>query len=224
MTARAAAAVLMTLAALAGCSDGADPAAAPSPSKAGAQAPAGGGAGVEVDTRELRAARRGAGIPPCSSRVGGSADARSTDAGSTDATPTAGGLPDLTLPCLGGGPEVDLGVLRGPLVVNLWASYCLPCRDELPYFAKLDDAGVDVLGVDFEEPQPDRALALAADTGVGYPSVADVDGALKAPLRVSALPTTLLVDEDGAVAARLVQTFDSYDELAAVEQHLGVRP
>lgn len=135
------------------------------------------------------------------------------------------GLPAVTLPCLGGGAFINLAGLRGPLVVNVWASWCGPCRTELPHFARLHARGVDVLGIDFQEPRPDRAIELAADSGVGYPSVADVDGRLRAPLRISALPTTLFVDGRGKVTATLAQQFDSYAELAAaVESHLGVQP
>jgi len=218
--------------ALAGCAD-ADPTAGPDtvsssePRPAGGQQAAPGAAGPQVDTLGLRAARREAGIPGCGSISGDSGGTGgTTDSGTDETTPTPApdGLPDVTLPCLGGGTDVALASLRGPLVVNFWASWCEPCRAELSYFAELDRAGVDVLGVNVQEPQPDRALVLAADSGVRYPSVADVDSLLRAPLRLSALPTTLLVDEDGAVVATLVQEFGSYEELVeAVEDNLGVR-
>ncbi len=195
--------LLAVVAVAAGCSGGAD--APPSPF--------GGGAGeVDVDSARLQQLRDDAGIPECPAglRIGSG--------------PVDGGLPATTLPCLGGGPALDLSTLRGPLVVNLWAQWCLPCRAELPYFARLHDAGVDVLGVDFQDTQPELALSLAAESGVSYPSVADVDGSLRAPLRVAGMPTTVFVDADGRVTARLAQEFTSYAELVgAVREHLGVR-
>jgi len=170
-------------------------------------------AGVDVGTAELRAQRAEGGIPACPDDV------------RTGSGPVDGGLPELTLPCLGGGQDVELSSLRGPLVVNLWASWCVPCRAELPYFDRLDAAGVPVLGVDFEDTQPDQALALAADAGVSYPSVADVEGTVRAPLRVVGMPTTLFVDPAGRVTATLALEFTSYEQLvAAVGEHLGVRP
>jgi len=174
---------------------------------------AGSVAGVDVGTAELQAQRAEAGIPACPDDV------------RTGSGPVDGGLPELTLPCLGGGQDVELSSLRGPLVVNLWASWCVPCRAELPYFDRLDAAGVPVLGVDFEDTQPDQALALAADAGVSYPSLADVEGTVRAPLRVVGMPTTLFVDRAGQVTATLAQEFTSYEQLvAAVGEHLGVRP
>ena len=170
-------------------------------------------AGVDVGTAELRAQRAEGGIPACPDDV------------RTGSGPVDGGLPELTLPCLGGGQDVELSSLRGPLVVNLWASWCVPCRAELPYFDRLDAAGVPVLGVDFEDTQPDQALALAADAGVSYPSVADVEGTVRAPLRVVGMPTTLFVDPAGRVTATLALEFTSYEQLvAAVGEHLGARP
>ena len=69
---------------------------------------------VDFDTPALREAKQAAGVADCAPG---------------DAKPVDGGLPAITLPCLGGGPDVDLSTLRGPLVVSLWAQSCGPCRD-----------------------------------------------------------------------------------------------
>lgn len=181
-------------------------------------APAGsvGAAQVEVDTPEQRAVREQAGIEPC---AGGSG------------SPVEGGLPPVTLPCLGGGQDVDLSTLRGPLVVNLWASWCTPCRTELPIlqeFAETYDGRVAVLGVDFQDVQPLAALELAADSGVTYPLLADPQGDLSAaepfpPLR--GLPFLALVDADGVVAHQEYVALASVEQLEhLVDEHLGVAP
>jgi thiol-disulfide isomerase/thioredoxin len=164
---------------------------------------------VDVATPELAALRAEAGMEPC---------------GAPERPPVEGGLPEVTLPCLGGGEDVTLSSLRGPLVVNLWASWCGPCREELPYYERLhEQGGVPVLGIDYQDVLPAEALQLAAETGVTYPSLADPGGALRGPLRVRGLPLLLLVAEDGTVAYRDFVAIESYEQLAGlVEEHLDV--
>lgn len=166
---------------------------------------------VDVATPELRRLRKSAGMAPCPTPT---------------APPAEGGLPDVTLPCLGGGEDVRLSSLRGPMVVNLWASWCGPCREELPYYQQLHERAGDrlsVLGIDYEDVMPGQALALAKETGVTYPSLADPGGELKAPLRVRGLPGVVLVDEQGRVVHREYVVIESYDQLAGlVEEHLDV--
>ena len=91
----------------------------------------------------------------------------------------------MTLPCLGGGRDVDLARLRGPMVVNLFAQWCGPCRSELPYYQELHRKAkgkVQVLGVDYLDTQPKAALELVEQTGVTYPLLADPAGNLRVAL------------------------------------------
>ncbi|HLN76122.1 MAG TPA: TlpA disulfide reductase family protein [Nocardioidaceae bacterium] len=168
-------------------------------------------ANVDVDTPALRRMHREAGIEPCLP---------------SKAPVVEDGMPEITLPCLGGGPDVNLSSLRGPMVVNLWASWCGPCREELPYYQQLHETAkgkVDVLGVDYEDTLPGKALALAKETGVTYPSLADPGGRLRVPFKVRGLPAVLFVDEDGKVVHQEFVAIKSYGQLAdLVEQHLGV--
>jgi thiol-disulfide isomerase/thioredoxin len=117
----------------------------------------------------------------------------------------AQGLPDLTLACLGadGTPGVPLRRLTGtPLVLNLWASWCAPCRQELPAFARLaDDAGprLRVVGVATSD-RPADSVTYAQDAKVPFPSLVDRSGDLGRALRRRGLPVTVLVAADGTVA------------------------
>ena len=141
---------------------------------------------------------------------------------------TDGGLPDLTLPCLGGGPDVDLTTLRGPMIVNLWASNCGPCVKEMPalqaFYEKYGDQ-VPLLGIDYQDYQPAAALDLAKKSGVTYPLLADPGGDLNArdPLPViRGLPYLLFLDENGDIDV-VPGGVDSVDDIVELTgEHLGI--
>ena len=140
-----------------------------------------------------------------------------------------GGMPDVTLPCLGGGQDVDVASLRGPMVVNLWASWCGPCRHEMPiiqsFHRKYGDR-VPVLGIDYQDVQPLAAMELAQKSGVTYPLLADPQAALSAanPLPViQGLPMLVLVDQDGRIAYQAFVEVKSLGQLEdLVRSKLGV--
>ena len=129
-------------------------------------------------------------------------------------------LPALTLACLGPGPDVSLDRLTGrPTLLNLWATWCLPCREEMPL---LQEAfvryGQDVrfLGVDTQD-SPEGAASLVSDLGIGYPQVLDPDGELLSALGVRGLPVTLAIDESGRIVARSVGELDAQELQQLVE-------
>jgi cytochrome c biogenesis protein CcmG/thiol:disulfide interchange protein DsbE len=112
---------------------------------------------------------------------------------------SAVGLPDVTLPCFTGGKPVRLADLRGPAVVNLWAVWCLPCRDELPAMQRLADrtAGrLHVVGVNTRDDRP-AAASFAVDKGITIPTLYDRDERLRLALGRTGLPITVFVDGSG---------------------------
>jgi cytochrome c biogenesis protein CcmG/thiol:disulfide interchange protein DsbE len=130
-------------------------------------------------------------------------------------------LPDISLAAFGSGRPLDLGSLEGPTVVSVWASWCGPCRKELPQFQAFSQkyAGkVAVVGVDFQDTRQDAARALIRQTGVRYPLYTDPGG----KIRASALPELILVDAKGKVAYRQYVQIQSVAQLEQlVRQHLG---
>ncbi|WP_051208838.1 TlpA family protein disulfide reductase [Propionicicella superfundia] len=165
-------------------------------------------------TTDLLALRTRLGIPACPSSDP-SVEAR------------ADGLPDVTLDCIGGDSQVRLAGLRGrPMLVNVWAQWCEPCRQEAPYlaeFAETAPADLLVLGVDYDDPQPAEALSFAADATWTWAHVVDADRELAGPLQIAGPPQTFFVTADGVVAHRHVGAFTSTAELAAlVNRYLGV--
>jgi len=108
-------------------------------------------------------------------------------------------LPDLRLPCFTGGQTVGLRDLRGPAVINIWASWCDPCRRELPVMQRLaDEAGdrLTVLGVDTGD-RRDAGASFAADKKVTMPTLFDSDRKLINALTRINLPITIFVDAAG---------------------------
>lgn len=119
--------------------------------------------------------------------------------------------PEFEGPTLDGG-RFDLAEQTGDVVVlNVWGSWCAPCRAEAPSFATVaeetaDDAVVFV-GVNTRDTET-AALAFEDEFGVPYPSVVDTDGrrllAFRDTLPPAAIPSTLVVDRNGDMAARVI--------------------
>ena len=142
----------------------------------------------------------------------------------------SGELPDVTLPCLGDGPAVNFRQLAGrPMVVNAWASWCAPCRKELPFLARAAqelDGRVDFLGVNVADPDTEAALAMVRQTGATFPHVVDVRSKTRVPLAYTGgLPSTVFIDAQGRIVGEERTWFRSYaDVAAAIRRHLGVAP
>lgn len=163
---------------------------------------------VDVDTGELRELKADAAIEDCPPG-GGDAD-----------------LPDVELACLGGGTAGSLSEIKGPAVVNFWASSCGPCVEEMPALAEFDRRHGDqvaVVGVDYLETYPEAALDLARRSGVTYPSFADACGELQqTDLVIPGLPVFVFVRADGSIEQK-AGGVDSVEEIVELaERNLGV--
>ena len=136
-------------------------------------------------------------------------------------------MPDLELPCLGGGPDVDLrsSAPGRPTLVNVWASWCAPCADEVPEliaFAERAGDRVGVVGV-LTTDEASRGLAFSADFGMRYPSLVDPDGEILRAFPPGP-PVTLFLDAQGDVVHTRSGAFRDLAELEGlVAEHLGVR-
>jgi cytochrome c biogenesis protein CcmG/thiol:disulfide interchange protein DsbE len=109
------------------------------------------------------------------------------------------------LPRLGGGGSASLADYRGKVVlVNVWASWCEPCRDELPLVQEahemLSKRGGTVLGIDVKE-NSGAALEAVEEFGLTFPNLRDRDGSFVREWGQTGYPESYVLDRDGKVAA-----------------------
>lgn len=127
--------------------------------------------------------------------------------------------------CAPAEPPLPPGVMDTPalgdrwLVVNYWAIWCAPCREEIPELNRLALGGlVDVYGVNFDDVQGNTLLQQAAELDIRFPLLATDPGARLGFARPTVLPTTLILTPAGDLATRLIgpQTLESLKrEIAA---------
>jgi cytochrome c biogenesis protein CcmG/thiol:disulfide interchange protein DsbE len=116
--------------------------------------------------------------------------------------------PAFTLPRLDRDGTLSLASLRGKaVVVNFWASWCVPCAEEAPVLEETWQRhrgdGLVVLGIDFNDLRPD-ALGFMRKHGVTYPIVYDRQGELVAKFGATGVPETFFVDRRGRLVGRRV--------------------
>ncbi len=117
--------------------------------------------------------------------------------------PSSGPAPDFTLKTFDG-PTVRLSDLKGKVVVvNFWASWCVPCRDEETLleqtYEQYKNRGVVFLGVDWVDPEPD-ARAYLKQYNITYPTGPDLGTTIGPLYRIKGVPETYFVGKDGNLA------------------------
>jgi thiol-disulfide isomerase/thioredoxin len=151
----------------------------------------------------------------------------------TDATlpmQATGELPssvqEVRLTGMGGADDRTLGDFTGekPVVLNFFASWCAPCLREMPAFEAVhEELGdrvnfVGLANLDTE----DKALEMVAETGVTYPTFADVDASAITYFGGTQMPTTVFIDASGEVVSVESQAFDEDELRARVDDLFGV--
>lgn len=134
-------------------------------------------------------------------------------------------LPDVTLSCLGHEGTVRMRALgRTPTVLNLWGSWCFPCRTEMPEFQKAHFAlgtKVRFLGVDTRDFEREGLDAIRR-AGIGYASVFDKKERVRRSVGSLVLPVTVLVGADGLVKNVHVGQLTGTELRADIAKYLGV--
>jgi peroxiredoxin len=111
--------------------------------------------------------------------------------------------PDFTLHAMGGGANLRLKEQRGRVVmVNFWATWCGPCRQEMPQlnrlYEKYKSSGFVLLGVNVDDDAA-KAAEVAAKLGVTFPVLLDTEKTVSKLYDLSTMPSTVIIDRDGKV-------------------------
>ena len=112
--------------------------------------------------------------------------------------------PEFSLPALDGGDSIKLGELRGQVVVvNFWASWCIPCRQEHPVLLEAartyEPRGVKFVGIAYND-KPEDSQRWLNELGKSYPSLIDAGARVAIDYGVSGVPETFILDKQGVVA------------------------
>ncbi len=142
----------------------------------------------------------------------------------SDDDDTGRALPDATLITLDGEEFVLTSTIGEPTVVNFFASWCAPCRAELPEFEEVSQtvAGeVTFVGINTRETDVDAARELIDQTGVSYTIALGDDGVVYEAVGGLAMPTTAFVDADGVIVEVHSGILDAGSLESKIAEHFG---
>ena len=141
---------------------------------------------------------------------------------SSDSSVTNGTLVE----CVDGSEGLALESLRGPMIVNVWGSWCASCLDEIPdfvsFYAKAKGK-VSLIGVAVEESSPENSKRFIVDNGITWPNYYDRDSKSRGYFGMG-VPVTWFITPDGKVQYKKIGIIKSEAELITMtEQYLGIK-
>ncbi len=135
--------------------------------------------------------------------------------------------PNFSLPDLGG-TQISLGDFKGKVVIlNFWATWCSPCRREIPSLGRLyqlrKDKGFEILAVSVDRTSLSKVAAFVADYQMSFPVLTDQRGEIGQRYWAKAIPTSFLLDKKGVIRWKVVGTreWDDAFVLSKVDQLLS---
>ena len=128
--------------------------------------------------------------------------------------------------CLDSSPGVNIAAIKGPAIINVWGSWCDPCKDEIPYFAEYfqtKDPQIQLIGVDVEEKRIEDGRMFARTHGIMWPNLFDGDGSTRKYFGMG-VPVTWFIDSDGKVLYKKIGPIKSVEELRTLSfKYFGLR-
>ena len=135
----------------------------------------------------------------------------------------------VVLTCLDGLGEINFHQLKGPLVINVWGSWCEGCKQEMPYFAELYQSQlfisgqIQMLGVNVEEKSKVDAIDYIQKSGMSWPNLEDTSGISKS-IFGPGVPVTWFIDENGKTIDTKIGAYTNKKQLFnQVEKAFGVK-
>jgi thiol-disulfide isomerase/thioredoxin len=132
------------------------------------------------------------------------------------------------MPCLGGAGSLNFHQLKGPMVINVWGSWCEGCKEEMPYFvdlyktASFESSQIQLLGVNVEEISTDDAIQYIKKSGMSWPHLEDLDGISKSIFGLG-VPVTWFVNEAGQNVGTKIGAYINKKQLfEQVEKAFGI--
>ena len=131
--------------------------------------------------------------------------------------------------CLDGSGEINLHQLKGPLLINVWGSWCEGCKQEMPYFVELyqnplfKSGQIQMLGINVEEKSKENATNYIQKSGMSWPNLEDTSGISKT-LFGPGVPVTRFIDENGKTIDIKVGAYTNKKQLFnQVEKAFGIK-
>ena len=130
------------------------------------------------------------------------------------------------LKCLDGKSTVDVGQIKGPALINVWGSWCGPCKEEMPifvdFYSKYKEK-VSLIGISVEEADVQNARDFVKLYGMSWPNLDDPDGSTRGTFGMG-VPVTLFIDAQGGVVYKKIGVVTTIEELERdTQKYLGVQ-
>ena len=135
----------------------------------------------------------------------------------------------LQMTCLDGSSEINYHSIKGPIIINVWASWCTGCKEEMPYFVDLyanpifKSGEIKLLGIDVDEKNADSGPNFIKSHGMSWPHLEDTDSRSKLVFGPG-VPVTYFLDKSGEVIYKYIGAYRSKSQLYdAVEKYFQVK-
>ena len=133
------------------------------------------------------------------------------------------------MPCLSGEVSINFHQLKGPMVINVWGSWCEGCKEEMPYFVDLyksqafESGQIQLLGINVEESSKEDAIEYTKQSGMSWPHLEDLDGISKS-IFGPGVPVTWFINKEGKNVGTKIGAYTNKDQLfEQVEKAFGIK-